>query len=366
MYNSHVQAYRVNVMRRLQDKPIGEVVHGLDYATSREVNINGEKWVYGIAIDARQRIPNSVKPSSLVPSGSTIADVGESAAYHRPLCSDVRRIMSGNIDKPGATGMEQVNTDNVGKPFDYVLAMNYVHKALAYMGLGAPVVRKPKTDTTVKHGRKQQTNKAKTNKRKTGGSSHVRMVDENNVLDIVQSAFLLFHTAKNEKDKTTKRACRFAIGHYLQKETGRAKEDRTTVLHDYARHLEYMYGTRKRLPNGNGDVYDTILAWFETGASQADVASALGLPKQRVSDFVKHIRKDTEPHIDEYTQTIPHNDATPIDTSVPMKPARVHVTHTLTGQRIADSALTYNDAHILTYLNSFNDAHVQAYRTYWL
>lgn len=203
--------------------------------------------------------------------------------------------------------VRDLNRCSIGKAFDYVLAMNYVHRALSNLSRGnAGKTDKARARDAIS-GRKAHQSKSKETPKaiKAKSGSHTRLVDENDVLDIVQDAFLIFWKG-NGADRTTRRACRFALLHYLQAGRGRADDDKGTILHDYARHLEYMYHDKRIGGTFDDNIYDTIALWLSTGASQSDVSRELGLSRQRVSDAVASMRKRLSSHIDEYPDTIPH------------------------------------------------------------
>ncbi len=183
--------------------------------------------------------------------------------------------------------------------FDYQYAMNYVHATLRNMATGsAPHVQK---NGTVKDHKKAKS------------GSHVYHVQTDTVLDIVQDAFLAFwrqreqliprlmeHVISSRRSLSlllTAKVCQYAVRHYLRRELGQAVKDRETMLLDYARHYAYMYDGAKRVKGGcDGDIYDTLAEWLSTGASQADISSVLGIPKQRISDMVAHLRTTIKLH----------------------------------------------------------------------
>lgn len=206
-----------------------------------------------------------------------------------------------------------LNKCSTGKGFDYGHAINYVTRVLSNMsGKGNAGKSDKGRERDSVHGRKADKGKGKPTKaRKVSGSSHVARVDTNTILDIVQDAFVIYWQGEGDT-RTTRRACRFALLHHWQASKGRGSKPNADLLRDYARHLDYMYYGKRLSGEFSDAIYDTILEWLETGASQSDVARHLGLSRQRVSDAIKNMRSVLNKHVDEYPDTIPQKPAKPI------------------------------------------------------
>lgn len=192
-------------------------------------------------------------------------------------------------------------TPNDISGFNYHYALSYVHKALVGASTGRAPLDRP-----------NKIIKTKTTKRKKSSSqSHISSLTftVQDQRDIVQDAFVFYYSKPQRLryvdgeffwfGPTTKSSCAFAVGRYFQASTRQFKgETLATVnarLADYHRRYQHMYESASRIKGECDDIiYDTLVEWLSTGATQADVAKELGIKKQRISEMVRYLRKQEE------------------------------------------------------------------------